>query len=181
MVQLPEGACLDLVLAHLGHELLPVQSVLRAVNLQRIHPVIVCSVIRTFGEVEAGNGIDFALVRGIVLPFQVQILGELLELSHADGGLNIRQPVVVADVIVNKPDLVILGLGGEIFRPIGVLAAVGKDHASAAGGDDLVAIERQAPNVANAARVPALELAGGVLRADTFRSVFDDLDVPLPA
>ena len=62
-------------------------------------------------------------------------------MGHADGGLHVCQTVIVADIMVNESYLIVLGLSAQIFRAVGVLAAVGEDHASATGGDDLVAVE----------------------------------------
>ena len=62
---------------------------------------------------------------------------------------------------------VVLGLGGQVAGPISQGLVVGDDHAPAAGGDDLVAVEAEAGQAAFSPHQPALvpgpQGLGGVL------------------
>ena len=76
--------------------------------------------------------------------FLGDIFVKLLQLSTAYGGLDVGQPIVVADFIVDILNRVVLGLGRQVFRLLGPLLLVSDDHSAAAGGDNLVAIETKA-------------------------------------
>ena len=92
---------------------------------------------------------------------------ELLELRDPDRRLQIRQPVVEADLVVDPLERIAARLRGERAHPRGHLRVARQHHAAAAGRDDLVAVERQAAGRAVDADPPApvegAERLGGVL------------------
>ena len=64
-----------------------------------------------------------------------------LRATHRREG--VRQPVIVTNGIVYIFDRIVFRLRGEVFgsrRPLGI---VGDEHASSAGGNDLVSVEAE--------------------------------------
>src|SRR5439155_25535021 len=80
---------------------------------------------------------------------------ESLHLSHTDGRLEVGHPVVVPDHLVPVRTLRIHSVVAqqpEVLRQRGV---VGHAHSTLTGGDDLVAVEREAADAAEGAHAPA--------------------------
>src|SRR5262249_16767878 len=74
---------------------------------------------------------------------------ELLELGTAEGGIDIGEPVIVADLIVHEGPLMRL-FGGRLpmLRRPRHPAIRGEDRATAAGRDHLVAVEAECRHLA---------------------------------
>jgi hypothetical protein len=103
-------------------------------------------------------------------PARTEELVESLQLSQPNCCLNIRQAVVEANLIV------LVGGPGE-SRLCGQVPClrresliVADDHSAAAGGDDLVAIEGETPELSDRADLAPI----GKCRAEGFGSVLDD-------
>ena len=123
--------------------------------------------------VDAGDGRVVAC--GDVPPGREQPV-ELLELRQTERRRDVREPVVVADLVVVVGEAREAGLGREVARPPGERLVVGDDHPAAAGRDELVAVEAERAEPADRADVPARVLALGVARAQRLRRVLDDRD-----
>ena len=90
-----------------------------------------------------------------------------LAADHA--GNHVAHAVVVADFLVFVPGGRLAALRAPLAHLLGVFLAVGKEHAAAGTGDDLVAVEADGAVVAELARLHAL--VGG---AEALGGVFDE-------
>ena len=87
-----------------------------------------------------GQGLPIPLVE---LPAPVDPVPQVLELGPTERSQDVGQPVVVADLGVLVVGRRLAGLGGQIPGPLGQVGVGGDQHAPAAGGDDLVAVEAE--------------------------------------
>src|SRR5207248_5884617 len=89
------------------------------------------------------------------------------QLTSPEGGQEVRQAVVEADLGVLIVDGRLAGLGGQVAGPFGGAAVVAEEGAARGGGDDLVAVERQdaggTEGTGRAAAEGGAERLGGVL------------------
>src|SRR5581483_8796282 len=79
------------------------------------------------------------------------------QLAPAEGGQEVGQAVVVADLGVLVVGGRLPGLGGEVAGPVGGPAVVAQEGAARRRGDDLVAVERQDAGGSERAGRPAAE------------------------
>ena len=96
----------------------------------------------------------------------------LLQVGHlaADyAGDNVAHAVVVADFLVLVPGGGLAALGAPLAHFVGVVLAVGEEHAAARAGDNLVAVETDGAVVAELAGLHAL-----VACAETLGGIFDE-------
>ena len=88
-------------------------------------------------------------------------------MAPAEGGQEVGQAVVVADLGVLVVGRRLAGLGGQVTGPFGDPPVVAEEGAAGGGGDDLVAVERQdtggAERAGRAAGEGGPEGLGGVL------------------
>ncbi len=121
-------------------------------------------------EVDAGQVGEGLAVGGVDGAAPRDPLVELAQLAGAEGRQEVAEPVVEAHLGVLVVQHRLPGLRGEVAGPLDQRGVVGDEHAAAAGGDDLVAVEREHRHEAEAARGPAVvggaEGLGGVLDQD---------------
>src|SRR5581483_12432517 len=90
--------------------------------------------------------------------------------------LQVGEAIVVADLVVKIFGAGQARLRGEVLGAARELRVVGGEHAAAAGGDGLVAIEREAADAPDGADVPPVVRAAGVARAERLGGVLDQRD-----
>ncbi len=114
VVGVPDRARLHPGLVEVAHQRLAIAPVALGVDAERHHPVVVVGVRGRIGNVEPLDLGRLRLIVAIDAPLGVQEGGHRLELGDAEGGLQVGEPEVVADLAVDVADLVVLRLGGEV-------------------------------------------------------------------
>ena len=145
MHALPEGARLDLQ----AFEVLEYWAARTIGESDGVEPVGGCSVVGL------GHRHDIVAVpEEVVVPagdfmFFGKEIGELFQLGDANGGENVDEPIVVADLIVNEFDRVSFGSGGEMLCPGRKVGVIGGYHSTAAGGDELVPVKTEGGHISD--------------------------------
>ena len=106
------------------------------------------------------------LVDGLLLG---DVFVQVRNLAADDTGDNVGHTVVISDLLMLVPGSVFPALGGPLAHLVGILEAVGQEHAAGGAGDDLVAVEGDAVIIPEGAGLFAL-----VRRAEGLGRVFDD-------
>ena len=103
-------------------------------------------------------------------PFRGDELVKLLQLGDPERGIKIGQPVVPANLVVQKGPFVLRLRGrGQMLCPAGKDRIVGQNRAAPASRDDLIAVKAQHAGGAEAAAGPA-----AIAAAQGFGRVLDD-------
>src|SRR4051794_36858462 len=84
-----------------------------------------------------------------------ELVGQRFQLAATHRRQQVTETVVVADVRMLVVRRGISGLRGEVARALDDVGAVRYEHAAAARGDDLVAVEREGRALAEGAGVGA--------------------------
>ena len=112
---------------------------------------------------EALQALPVAHVNGLFLG---DVLFEVGHLAADHAGDDVAHAVVVAHFFVLVPGGRLAALGAPLAHLLGVVLAVGEEHAAATAGDNLVAVEADGAVIAELARLLALvggpEALGGV-------------------
>ena len=154
-----------------------------------VTPLIGGSALAEGHQVRQVKALELFPIELVVTLFPADKLGEFLHLGDAQGRLEIGHPVIVPDLIVYVIVGIGFGLGGQKTDVVDSFRPRGSDRAASAGGDDLVAVEAEASEVADGPGIPAGISAlcvggpqglGGVLdhlQAEAARSLHDGFHV----
>ena len=157
-----------------GHEPLAVVTVLGGLDEQRVEPVVRVGAVGHAEKRDASHVGESVAIARVVRPLRLDALGKRLDLRQTDGGRDVREPVVVADLVVHEAHGIFLGGRREMSRRSRKGVVLGEDHAAAAGRDDLVRVEGQRAREPDRARVPARERSVAPRRTEALGGVFDD-------
>ena len=139
------------------------------VDNQATEPEVRFAVSGVVGVHGHGQALQAFLVAHVDSLFLGDVFVEVGHLAADYAGDHVAHAVVVADFFVLVPRGGFAALGAPLADFFGVFLAVGKEHAAAGAGDDLVAVEADGAVVAKVAGLLAL-----VACAEAFGSVFDD-------
>jgi hypothetical protein len=138
--------------------------------------------VRGLGEGGPGRGREpLDALEGVVVAVGDGLLlreerGQLFELRHPHGRRDVREAVVVADLVVPVLGARQASLGRQVFGPLRQRWVVRRQHATTTGGDDLVAVERITTNLTNRADVFARERPAAETRTERLGGIFDQKD-----
>src|SRR5579864_6816533 len=174
MHQGPGRPAAQSVLIAAAQELVALAGVL-SVEQQRVEPIIAAGEGGLVDEGNPGNTGERAAVARRELALSSEESVELLELRATERRVEIRHAVIEGHGIMDEgPGVRQLRRGGEVLRPLREIRIVGGDGATAAGGDDLVAVEAESGEPREAAGGPPL-----VAAAEGFRRILDDREAEL--
>src|SRR2546423_5093921 len=167
MERLPERARLDAKRGEMVGEPAPINSPVR-IEEYRVQPerALCPRSFRHPGQPRSVCKRSFVTAGNRSLRDEVFI--QQLELRTSESGLNVGQPVVVADLVVNDLDWIVLRLGGQLLRFAGPRFVRRNDHSATAGRNELVPIEAETSDVAERA-----DAAIPIKRTEAFRCVFN--------
>ena len=101
----------------------------------------------------------------------------MLQLGTAKRSIDIRHTVVITDMVVFElPAMRYFGLGSKMFGKCPQVLVHKQQHAAAARGDGLVAVETQGPHLAEETGMSAF-----IFAANAFGSILNQFDMPFCA
>lgn len=139
------------------------------VDNQATEPEVRFAVIGVVGVHQHRESLQTILVAHIDGLFLGDVLFEVGHLAAYHTSDDVAHAVVVADFLVLVPRGGLATLGAPLAHLFGVFLAVGKEHAAARAGDNLVSVEADGAVVAKVAGLLAL-----VACAEAFGGVFDE-------
>ena len=98
---------------------------------------------------------------------------QLFQLSKSQRGLKVCHAVIVANLVVNEIQGIILCLGGKVFGLLQIVHTVGNNHAAAAGRDDFVPVKGVNTNITDGSGVPARKAALCIVAAEGHTGILD--------
>ena len=121
-----------------------------------IHPVNIAGIRFFDGQLEQFLVAQQSGVPGSRRPLAIDDVLDALQLGAANGCLEVREPIVEAEVGVHE--FVVLAEGQALQGPcpLGQLGVFEGQHATLTRGEDLICVEAETPDVTDAAHLPAL-------------------------
>src|SRR5215813_12738362 len=169
---LPEWPGLNAILVELFEQRTAVNAVLLFVDTNRVEPGSAKGPRRFFHKSNTAHALQLATVSRGDLAFAINETVDLFHLCATERRLDVSQTIVEPDFVVNIFERIVFRLGGQITSALGRGVITRHDHAAAAGGDDLVAVEAEAGDGALAA-----QHAGLVPRAQRFSRILNDREL----
>ncbi len=141
--RLPHGSRFHVHLLQRQADVLPADTQLPAVDANARQPVVGIHSVSHRHHLDSVHELERLLVARVDLLASGDSAVEPHQLTASEGGQEIAETVVVAQLRVLVVGRRFSGLAGQVARALDQLGRCRHEHSSAAGGDDLVSIERE--------------------------------------